>query len=328
MPHKPHKLLTYALLLLIPALLLGGCNWQEGPALQVEMSGEHDSGRFQPGEGDRLAIAGPFNDWSPGQHLLKDSNGDWIYEISLSKLQSSSDSLRFKLVIMPGGQRSVPNGGWETLPNRTIARADLEQRRPVLTGSFSSWNPDGYPLADPDGDRVYTATLPVAYREGRPVEYKYRIRSGSAETRTMLAAGGTGKKSRERHILPNEGWERISNRSIQIDSAAVDLSFTAFNNQRRVARFLINTKTWQQAGSFTPKSGDILQVRLVLDGDSLLTDPLVRTGTHTFEQSVLVPLDIAEVRWQLVLNSQKTLTNLKKVSVPLRGNIISFNENR
>jgi len=367
MPHKPHKLLTYALLLLIPALLLGGCNWQEGPALQVEMSAEHDSGRFLPGEGDRLAIAGPFNDWSPGQHLLKDSNGDWIYEISLSKLQSSSDSLRFKLVIMPGGQRSVPNGGWETLPNRTIARADLEQRRPVLTynepwsplqtaevtfrvgmanqqvlgffdpekgdkvvvtGSFSSWNPDGYPLADPDGDRVYTATLPVEYREGRPVEYKFRIRSGSAETRTMLAAGGTGKKSRERHILPNEGWERISNRSIQIDSAAVDLSFTAFNNQRRVARFLIDTKTWQQAGSFTPKSGDILQVRLVLDGDSLLTDPLVRTDPHTFEQSVLVPLDIAEFRWQLVQDTQKTLTKMEKVSVPLRGRVITFNENK
>lgn len=79
---------------------------------------------------------------------------------------------------------------------------------------------------------------------------------------------------------------------------------------------------------FTPKSGDILQVRLVLDGDSVLTDPLVRTAPHTYEQSVLVPLDISEVRWHLVWNTHKALTKVKKISVPLSGNLIPANENK
>jgi len=342
MHNKPHKLILYALLLIIP-VALDGCSLQEGPALKVEMSGQHDSGRFLPGEGDRLAIAGPFNDWTPGQHLLEDPDGDWVYEIPLSKLQSSTDSLRFKLVIMPGGQRSAPNGGWETLPNRTIARADLVQRRPVLTynepwsplqtaevtfrvgmanqqvlgffdpekgdkvvvtGSFSSWNPGGYPLADPDGDRVYTATLPVAYREGRPVEYKYRIIS-----------------SGNQQLLPNEGWESRSNRVLatKVPGDSLSTGFAAFNDHRRIARFMVDITRWCRNGDFRPERGDILQLVLSLDGEERIAASFDRVGPGRYETAVQIPLDASLVGWKLVKNVDQSLTEMQPIAVPLEG---------
>ena len=197
----------------------------------------------------------------------------------------------------------------ENAQNRLIYMLELRWiekpgRRLLSTGSFSAWNPEGYPLADPDGDRVYTATLPVEYHEGEPVAYKYR----------MLSA-------ENQQLLPNEGWESRPNRLLAIPDQVDTLStgFVAFNDHRRIARFVVDISHWKQEGTFRPERGDILQLKLSLDGNERIAASFDRVGPAHYETAVQIPLEVSEIAWKLVKNVDEELTEPQLVSVPLQG---------
>lgn len=317
------------------------------------MSAEHDAGRFQPENGDHISIAGNFNEWNadPGSLDLQDPEGDWVYTIPLSKIRASEpdstppDTLEFKFVIRTANNRYVPNNGWETLPNRKIALSDLEVKTPefvynrpwkqwpdhqvtftvdmrnqevlgffqpdkgdqvVVSGSFTGWSPGGIPLIDKSGDGVYRTTVPVSADPNQPVSYKFR----------MVPAN--------HKILPDHGWESKANRQIGHLRSDTVLTYTAFNNLRRVARFIIKADVWTKSGIFHPLKGDILQIKIRFDGHTHLSNPLIKVHSGSWETAMAIPLNSQETEWQVVENMNKSLTQWESASVGLNGTLIRY----
>ncbi len=340
---------------LLALLLAISCTRNKPVIIRVDMSREHDAGRFQPEKGDRLGIAGNFNDWNvrSDDYDLQDPEGDWIYTIPIQKLTANAsegtqpDTLEFKFVIHAAGGRYIPNNGWETLPNRRFTIADLGTNSPefiynrpwqrwperqvtftvdmknqevlgffdpkkgdqvVVSGSFSDWSETGIPLIDKNGEGIYQATLPIAANPGQPVSYKFR----------MISA--------QKKIMPNHGWETKDNRQIRQLNRDTVLSYAAFNNLRRVARFIIRPDRWIQKGLFKPLKGDILQIRVRLDGQTHLSDPLIKVSSGNWETAMAIPLRSEQTEWQLVRNVHKPLINWRFFSVGLNGAIIRFPE--
>ncbi len=339
-----------AVVLIAGSVLFFACGRSEPGQvmIRVDMAAEHDAGRFNPNAGDRTAIAGPFNNWQPDAEQLRDDENDWYYGIPLTSLTSpDTDSLEFKFVILPGPGRSVPNSGWETLPNRRVAVADLARHRPVMTynepwgpeqetpvtfragmagqqvlgffdpgrgdrvvvtGTFTGWDPQGIPLrADTGG--VYSLRLPVTYRPDEPVRYKFRILPGQPDV-----------------LLPNGGWEQRPDRELSLPAinpgGAFDAGFAWFGDQVRIARFVVDTGRWLDNETFRPGQGDLLQVELNLDGTVRRTPALVKTREGWWETSVEIPLEAREVSWRVVKNLEEELTRFEKVRVPPEGAVI------
>jgi len=317
--------------------------------LRVDMAAEHDAGRFDPNAGDRLAVAGPFNNWQPDADQLSDYENDWYYGIPLSALTSpETDSLEFKFVILPGPGRTAPNGGWETLPNRRVAIADLARHQPVMiynepwgpeqetqvtfrvgmagqqvldffdpdrgdhvvvTGSFTGWDPEGISLrADTGG--VYSLQLPVTHRPDEPVRYKFRILPGQPDV-----------------LLPNGGWEQRPDRELNLSATnsggAFDAGFAWFGDQMRIARFVVNAGEWLDSESFRPELGDLLQVELNMDGTVRRTPALVKTAGGQWETSVQIPLEAREISWKVVKNLEEGMTCEEAIRVTVAGAIIA-----
>ena len=121
--------------------------------------------------------------------------------------------------------------------------------------------------------------------------------------------------------LPNKGINTDTLGYLSYDH--VDLPNSAFNRQRRVARFIIDTRRWQQEGTFRPKSGDILQVQLKLDKDTILTDPLEKVDEYTYERSVTIPMKVRETEWSVVKNRNNKLTQMRHQEIDADGKIIT-----
>jgi len=317
------------------------------------MSAEHDAGRFQPENGDHVSIAGNFNEWNIDSESLDlhDPEGDWVYTIPLSKKRASEpdsihlDTLEFKFVIRTANNRYIPNNGWETLPNRKMTLSDLEVKSPeivynqpwkqwpdhqvtftvdmrnqevlgffkpdkgdqvVVSGSFTGWSPGGIPLIDKSGDGVYQAMIPVSSDPNQPVSYKFR----------MLPAN--------HKILPDHGWESTANRQIGHLHNDTVLAYTAFNNLRRVARFIIKADEWTKNRTFQPMKGDIIQIKVRFDGRTHLSNPLMKVHTGSWETAMAIPLNSQETEWQIVENMNKPLTQWQPVSVGLSGTLIQY----
>lgn len=199
-------------MLFLFGLLLAACqsNLQE-INIRVDLSKEHDQGRFNPDNGDWLSIAGPFNEWEPGSIRFTDPDGDWIYEAVLQQQQLISDTLVYKFILMSNQHRDLPNSGWEVIPNRQIAVSLLQLEQPTFTfnepwsplitkevtfrvnmsnqqvlgffdpkqkdqvmvsGNFNTWDEDGI-LLEPVGEGlVYTVTFPIQTSVHRPLLYR------------------------------------------------------------------------------------------------------------------------------------------------------------
>jgi len=284
---------------------------------------------------------------------MSDDENDWYYSTPLSVLTSpDSDSLEFKFIILPGPGRSVPNSGWETLPNRRVAVADLARHRPVMTynepcgperetpitfragmagqqvlgffdpgrgdrvvvtGSFTGWDPEGIPLRGDTGG-VYSLQLPVSHRADEAVRYKFRILPGQPDV-----------------LLPNGGWEQRPDRELSLyainSGGAFDAGFAWFGDQVRIARFVVNAGEWLNNESFRPELGELLQVELNMDGTVRRTPVLIKTAGGKWETSVQIPLEAREISWRVVKNLEKPMTEIKTIGVPLSGVVITNKEN-
>jgi hypothetical protein len=335
------------------AMLLISCTAREEGKYQirVDMSKEHDAGRFKPEQGDNVGIAGNFNGWNREDIILKDQKGDWIFlgaiDNYVKKWQAGGhpdDTLEFKFIIHPGSERKVANYGWEDVPNRRISASDIEKRKPILvfsepydgsqtyevtfrvgmsnqkvlgffqpeagdevivSGTFCNWASDGVPMKEEDGG-VYSAKVRVKQNPKEPFEYRYRIATKRKVTQI------------------NRGWETIVSRHWDLTDSTTEIPYTEFNDIRRVARFIIDTKQWEQEGKFRPKKGDILQIKLVLDGKETLSDALFQVGRHTYEIGLTIPLTARDVQWQIVRNIKEDLTPLRMAEVDLNGALITL----
>jgi hypothetical protein len=111
-------------------LILISCN--ENHFIRIDMSKEHDNGYFQPEKGDRIGLAGNFNNWRADTLFLTDENGDWIFSIPVADVANKEDTLQFKFKIQSGEKRIAANSGWEGISNRKIAVSDLIKDTPVF----------------------------------------------------------------------------------------------------------------------------------------------------------------------------------------------------
>lgn len=337
------KLLTFGFIVLI----MVSCVKSPSNAIYIklDMSKEHDAGRFKPETGDKISITGNFNNWNPDSIFLLDKNGDWVYTVELQQ-DISPDTLIFKFIQKAGDGRALANQGWESISNRKHSVYQLKKDTPsfvfnegngigkivnitftvgtatqkvlgffkpeegdkiIVTGNFYNWDEEGILMEDKDGDDIYTVTVPVSHRPGVPIEYKFRI----IAQRDVL--------------LPNSGWENIINRRHYVERDGMKTTYAEFNDLRRVVRFIINTEQWENDKKFNPLKGNILQVKLLLDGKESLTEALIRVRKHVYETAVVIALTVQEIKWQLVKNMEEELTELKAVEVGLKGKVIFYN---
>lgn len=316
--------------------------------LKVDMSKEHDTGKFEPGKGDKVYVAGNFNGWKKYQIMLIDKKGNWIYSANVAKYFKQTenglpiDTLSFNFLIKPGTDRPIPNQGWEQLAARKMAVSELISRSPifrygkafdnkepfdvtftvgmdnektlgffeprrgdqvVVSGSFCDWSSKGVPL-NSEGGGIYSRKVRIWQNPKHPLEYSFRI----------IPKGNA--------VEPNYGWETIPMRRAALDEPSITLPYANFDNIRRVAKFVINTNKWQRKGEFKPMKGDILQIRLLLDGKKSLSDALFQVNKYRFETAIAIPLTVSKVKWQVVENMKLALTPVKRVDVGLNGAII------
>ncbi len=326
------------LLILLPLLLIS-CQQASDSVIRIDMSSQHDEGYFNPENGDKIAIAGFFNDWNPNTDFLKDSDGDWIYEF---ELKEPADTLEFKFVIRSETNMDLPNSGWELIPNRIIKSSVLTEQNPVfefnlpwqassyediefsvslnnqevlgffdpekdkviVSGTFLDWDPEGIQLWDDDEDGVYEITMPVQMSSTKPHLFKYRI----------------VKSSDFNGYVPNGGWEQLDDRVLDKE----DIQRTYFNNQKRIARFVISEDWLKQTSSAGVKPNDMFQIRFHVGETSYFSDELVKTKTLDYETSVEIPMNIGTVRWEVVKNQSEALSGIYEHIVTHNGALIEL----
>lgn len=92
-------------------LFVGGCHSTDQELqIKVDMASLHDEGLFKPEEGDKLSIAGNFNNWQANEYMLSDNKGDWIFSLNMNELPVNEE-LNFKFVISSDKKRDIANGG-------------------------------------------------------------------------------------------------------------------------------------------------------------------------------------------------------------------------
>ncbi len=303
------------------------------------MSSQHDEGYFNPENGDKVAIAGFFNDWNPSSDVLKDIDGDWIYEF---QVEEPADTLEFKFIISSETNKDLPNSGWELIPNRMVSRSVLLEQQPVfefnlpwspdvyedvafsvsmnnqeildffdpekdnvvVSGTFLDWDPGGVQLWDDDKDGVYEITMPVQMSSTKPHQYKYRI----------------VKSSYFNGYIPNGGWEQLDDRILIGD----DIPRTYFNDQQRIARFLISESWMENASSDPIKANDLFQIRFHVGETTYLSGELIKTKNLDYETSVAIPMNIGTVRWEVIKNQYLSLSPIFEDTVTHNGALLEL----
>ena len=326
--------------LLFITFLLLGCQTQENSIiLKVDLSNEHDAGRFVPEDGDRLMVVGAFNDWEPGVHELTDPEADWRYEIKLGRdVVNEADTLSFKFVIVSEQNRDLPNSGWEIIPNRSVATEQLEKEPPVfvfneswspmvtkeltfrvnmsnqqvlgffdpeedrvmVSGTFSQHEGESVELDAEEGSLVYSITFPVEVREEDSINYQYKIESGSGR------------------LLPDNGWEFISPREYDYNNRSADF----FNDQLRVLRVIVS-KEWISRITNLGVD-DRMYVQLQWNGNQSRNYRMEEVSGSFFEVSIQVPESMSNIICVLKKNFDDELYESKELQVGLSGRKIDI----
>lgn len=320
------RLTAYACLLSV--VMLAACveGWRGDVTIRLDLTAEQDAGRFNPEVGDRVSIAGNFNEWKPDDVFLNRASDSWEYAIGIDV--SGLDTLEYKFIIHSGDGRDLPNSGWENIPNRRLTRKELAKYEPVhvfdtpwgpekrgdvtftvnlsnqvvlgyfspdngdrvrLTGSFFDWE-DGVDLTLIDTLHTYSVTLPLTYPAGVPLQYRYQI----------LRVDST-------LIDPWKGWEKTGERSREPELVRTDF----YNNQSHVLRFIVTT----------PGKRDVsepMTIELEHGGKTLQTDPLMRVGPGVYETAVMLGGD-GEVRWRVKPSSRNNIRDMKEIPLNQYG---------
>tara|TARA_R110002124_G_scaffold286675_1_gene468227 strand:- start:2054 stop:2959 length:906 start_codon:yes stop_codon:yes gene_type:complete len=301
------------------------------------MSAMHDQGLFKPEQGDKLSIAGSFNDWEPDAQNLMDEDGDWIFETSLSDTDFK-ETTEFKFVIVSDNQMDLPNSGWEVIPNRQINVETLRNESPILTynkpwsplitedltfrvnmnnqkvlgffdpekgdkvvvaGTFNDWDEQGIRLDRIDFTLTYELTFPVQKRKHENTRYKYRI------------------SSLEMDEVINDGWELIDER---IYTTSTGLEY--FNNQKRVLN-LTFSEEWIQEQTKLNKD-DVFYAKLEWNNETQNYRFTKNEISNTYEVAVQIPEVITDVDVVIVKNLEEEIFRKENIIVPLNGKEIKF----
>ncbi|MEQ9308000.1 MAG: hypothetical protein RLN90_00995 [Balneolaceae bacterium] len=303
------------------------------------MSSQHDEGYFNPENGDKVAIAGFFNDWSPNSGFLQDIDGDWIYEY---EVKESTDTLEFKFIITSETNLDLPNSGWELISNRIISSSVVQEQQPVfefnlpwrpssydevefsvslnnqkildffdpekdhvvVSGTFIDWDPEGIQLWDDDKDGIYEIRMPVQMSSTKPHQYKYRII----------------KPSDYNGYIPNGGWEQLDDRIL----IGEDIPRTYFNDQQRIARFVISECWMKDASSNDIEANDLFQIRFYVGEITYLSGELIKTKDSVYETSVAIPMNVGTVRWEVIENQYLALSPIYEDTVTHNGALLEL----
>lgn len=324
------RLVTFVGLLF--AAMLSSCmdSGRGEVTIRLDLTAEQDAGRFNPEAGDRVSIAGNFNEWKSGEVFLNKASDAWEYTIGIDV--SGLDTLEYKFIIHSGDGRDLPNSGWENIPNRRLTRKDLANYQPVhvfdtpwgpekrgdvtftvnlsnqvvlgyfdpangdrvrLTGSFFDWE-DGVDLTLIDTLHTYSVTLPLTYPAGVPLQYRYQI----------LRVDST-------LIDPWKGWEKTGERSRDPELLRTDF----FNHQSHVLRFIVTISDRRDVS-------EPMTIELEHNGKTLQTDPLMRVGPGVYETAVMLGGE-GEVRWRLKQSSRNVLSDMKHITLNKFGGIVN-----
>lgn len=330
----PASLSTTFVCLLFAAMLSSCMDDGRGEVtIRLDLTAEQDAGRFKPEAGDRVSIAGNFNEWKPDGVFLNKASDSWEYSVGINV--SGLDTLEYKFVIHSGDGRDLPNTGWENITNRRLSWSDLANHQPVhvfdtpwgpekqgdvtftvnlsnqvvlgyfnpengdrvrLTGSFFDWE-DGVDLSLIDTMHTYSVTLPLKYPAGVPLQYRYQI----------LRVDST-------LIDPWKGWEKTGERSRVPELVRTDF----YNNQSHVLRFIVTI----------PDSRDVSEpifIELEHNGKTLQTDPLMRVGPGVYETAVMLG---GEGNMQWKFKNDVLETDLKSIISTPFGGIINVVKNQ
>ncbi|MEX0610258.1 MAG: hypothetical protein WD016_08800 [Balneolaceae bacterium] len=315
-----------------------GCNSASDELwLKVDMASLHDEGLFKPDEGDKISLAGSFNDWEAGEYYLQDIEDNWVYSYNLNELiTEETGELEFKFVITSAKNRELVNGGWERIPNRSITPEDIRREQPVLnfnkpwsplvtkklsfrlnmsnqkvlgffdpdmgdkvavTGSFNNWNEEGVLLEPAEDSLVYQFTFPAEVRKHEPLVYTY------------LIIPGTGRN--EKVVMPNKGREFINNRYYR-----EELATEYFNNQKRVLRVEL-TEEW--IAQKTLKQDDVLHLKLMWNGSQSRNYRMEPMGEGAYETALQIPETAADLKAKVMVNYEEEVYELNIIKVGLEG---------
>jgi len=310
----------------------------DGIDITVDMSYERDEGRFNPEHGDVLSIAGSFNEWEQQKNILEDPEGDWIYAITVKEIP---DTVEFKFVVSSTSNLDLPNSGWEMIPNRKLTKTVLQKDTPILrfneqwspvevmditfsvsmsnqqvleffdsdtdevivSGSFLGWDANGITLNDDDKDGVYEQTIPVEINPVKPHTFKFKIQ----------------KPASFNGYIPNDGWEFIDDRVLSSQQTEVQY----FNDQKRVARFIVDEQWLEENTPDGIQRADIYQIRFYMGEDSYLSEPLMKSASQYYETSLQIPLNVDKVKWTLVSNQSEELFPVNETIVTHKGAIVT-----
>lgn len=274
--------------------------------IQVDLSAEIQAGRFRPEAGDRVLVAGGFDNWQGDGMLMEVGMEPAVHTARLPV--RGQDTLQFRFRIRTGDGRTLDGGGWEPLADRRHAVASLRAHQPVLryglawesqvdgrvtfrvnmanarilgffdpaggdrvrlTGAFWNWE-DGVNL-EPEGDgSTYSLTVPVRYTEGIPLTYRYRI----IRTEPGVVTD------------PWDGWESNGPHSRLTDRPRTDF----FNNQAHVLRFIVRGSAGHAAGRF---------IELEQGGARWQTDALMQVAPGVHEAAIMLPGVSGPVEWRV-----------------------------
>lgn len=327
------------LVIIISSLILGiltQCNpYSDDHKMVIDMSGEMESGYFNPDRGDRVFLAGSFNEWQTDALELHHLDST-TYGVALDNVFSSpvwSDTVAFKFVLDSGDDRILPNNGWETLPNREMEVAELydnedifEYNHPLgsreeatVTFSVNMSNQQVLGFFKPEkGDQVivtgdfldwdphglplepvdeylYKLTLPVSNTDGPALAYKYRILTNREAA------------------LPEDGWERTGSHRLELTEEQLATPEHYFGNMKRVGRFIVNAS---RPGT---QQNNELRLIIELDGNRRIY-PLMQVGEGVYETGVVIPPEADEMAWSIKGESKEI--EWSNVEIPETGKVI------
>jgi len=264
-------------LALIPFFVIGSALAQNNVTFQVRMNIKMRETTFQPGNGDRVRVAGDFNGWSTTADTLTDPNADSIYTITKS-LAAGAINYKFFKTLRGGSD-------WEGDPNRTYT---------VVAGTQT------IPAVYFDRDSIYTPPIaaPVTFRVNMRVKLlEGGFQPGSGDIVRVAGSFNDWGNSTDtlRDVLPldsiyqktiniNEGqaiqykflktlrggsdWEGGSNKELTVPTGGTTLPVVYFDNDSVVNVAISGNIVWrvdmralQTIGWVLPASGDSLQVR-------------------------------------------------------------------
>ncbi|MCA0447832.1 MAG: hypothetical protein LCH54_16560 [Bacteroidetes bacterium] len=290
--------------------LLTGCHSDKSDSItfRLDMRKEHDLGYFKPELGDKVSIAGNFNDWKPDSIILNDPDGDWIFETELfSNSRDSSfrlDTLLFKFKQFAGDGRVLANTGWEAIANRKVGALELrinehtfqfnenintgQQYQVKFTVGMSNQKVLGF-FRPEEGDKVVVSGNFLNWNpEGL-------LLSDDDQDNVYSVTAPVEVKSMEKlefkyRIVPkvqrqllNKGWEDIPGRVLIFEQGMssiksrknginfIEIPYCDFADLNRVARFIVNSSELESADIFKPLKGDILQLEIQIGGYTILS---------------------------------------------------------